>query len=205
MAAIAESEWIEAESDVEIPEGAEIWLGIDIGWRYDTTAIVPLWWRDEEFRLLGPATILVPPRDGTSLDPALVEAAILGFKERYQLDTVVMDTSWAEQLATWVESELGCMVVDRQQTNPMACLDYARFMEALRMGWLHHSGDQGLKSHTLNAIARVLPGGDARFDRPATNRRSPDQNRRVIDALVAAAMVHSVRVAVGDREPLEIY
>ncbi len=205
MAAIMESEWADAQTVDEIPEGAEVWLGLDIAWKWDCTAAVPLWWRDNEFRLLGPSTILTPPRDGTSLDPALVEQALLHYRETYRLDTVVMDTSKAEQLATWIESELGCRVVDRQQTNAMACVDFARFMEALRSGWLQHGGDQGLKQHALNAVARVLPGGDARFDRPASNRRSPDQNRRVIDALVAAAMVHSVRVATPDLAELEIF
>lgn len=205
MAAIMESEWLDAETEVEIPAGAEIWLGIDLGWKWDTTSIVPLWWRDDEFRLLGPATILVPPRDGTSLDPALVEQAILDFRERYQVDTVVIDTSRGEQLAAWIESELDCRVIDRQQTNTMACADFSRFMEALRSGWLRHNGDPGLKQHALNAVARILPGGDARFDRPAQNRRSPDQNRRVIDALVAAAMVHSVRVATPVYAPLRVF
>jgi phage terminase large subunit-like protein len=205
MAAIMESEWADAATDEQIPEGAEVWLGLDVAWKWDTTALVPLYWRDAEYRLLGPATILVPPRDGTSLDPALVEAAVLQFREAYQVTTVVMDTSRAEQLASWIETELGCEVIDRQQTNTQACLDFARFMEALRSGWLHHSGDVGLKQHALNAVARILPGGDARFDRPAHNRRSPDQNRRVIDALTAASMVNSVRVAAGDLEPLQIY
>jgi phage terminase large subunit-like protein len=205
MAAIMESEWADAATTDEIPEGAEVWLGIDVAWKWDTTAIVPLYWRDAEYRLLGPATILVPPRDGTSLDPALVEAAVLEFREAYRVDTVVMDTSKAEQLAAWIESELGCNVIDRQQTNALACVDFARFMEALREGWLHHSGDQGMREHALNAVARVLPGGDARFDRPAANRRSPEQNRRVIDALTAASMVHSVRVGVGDYAEVEIF
>lgn len=215
MAAIMEAEWIAADVanaeakdgvlPLTIPRGSEVWLGLDVAWKWDTTAIVPLWWRDEEFRLLGPSTVLTPPRDGNSLDPALVEAALLEFAETYRVDTVVMDTTKAEQLASWIESELGCIVIDRQQTNTMACLDYARFMEALRSGWLFHTGDPDLKIHALNAIARVLPGGDARFDRAVANRRSPDQNRRVIDALVAAAMVHSVRVAFGDNVPLEIF
>ena len=39
-----------------IPEGEPIWLGVDFGWMYDTTAIVPLWKRDDDYVLLGPAT-----------------------------------------------------------------------------------------------------------------------------------------------------
>ena len=46
-------------------------------------------------------------------------------------------------------------------------------------------------THVLNAVARVLPRGDARFDRPSQTRISADQDRRVIDALSAASMVHA--------------
>ncbi len=88
-------------------------------------------------------------------------------------------------------------MIDRTQSNSLACLDYARFMEALREGWLHHSGDPGLTSHALNAVARVLPQGDTKFERPKESRTVNDElaRRRVIDALVAAAMVHSTAAA----------
>jgi hypothetical protein len=41
----------------------------------------------------------------------------------------------------------------------------------------------------MNAVARVLPGGRRRFDRPMSARTAAKQDERVIDALVAAAMV----------------
>lgn len=189
-AAIQEREWAQAATSVQIPIGEPVWAGLDVAWKWDTTALVPLWWRDDEFRLLGPAKILEPPRDGSSLDPNLVERAIYELHERNPLHTVVMDTSRAEQLATWISNEIGARVIDRQQTNTFAVSDYERFMEALRMGWLKHSGDMGLTQHALNAIARVLPQGDARFDRPHASRFGV-QTTRVIDALIASAMVHS--------------
>ena len=104
-----------------------------------------------------------------------------------------MDMSKAETIAAWIGETLGAVVIDRQQTNPLAVEDFDRFMEALRNGWLRHAGDEGLTQHALNAIARVLPFGDSRFDRPADSRRGSDelQARRVIDALTAASMVHS--------------
>jgi hypothetical protein len=44
----------------------------------------------------------------------------------------------------------------------------------------------------MNAVARRLPGGDHRFDRPSASRHSVEQqDRRVIDALTAAGMVAS--------------
>ncbi|HEY4895210.1 MAG TPA: terminase large subunit [Solirubrobacteraceae bacterium] len=194
-AAIQEAEWRRAATKDRIPKGEPIWLGLDVAWKWDTTAAVPFWMRDPKYRLFGPATVLVPPRDGTSLDPSLVERALVQIHERNPIHTLVMDTSRAEQLAQWAESEFGCVVVDRPQTNTFAVQDYERFMDALRNGWLLHSGDAELTAHAQNAIARVLPHGDARFDRPSQTRQSAEQERRVIDALTAAAMVHSQAVA----------
>jgi phage terminase large subunit-like protein len=194
MAAITEAEWFGAvvpETD-GIPAGEPIWAGLDVAWKWDTTALVPLWIRDHDYRLLGPATVLTPPRDGQSLDPAKVEDAILQLHERNPLHTVVMDTTRAEQLAEWIGDETGAEVVDRTQSNAFATLDFERFMEALRSGWLKHMGDPALNRHVLNAITRVLPQGDARFDRPSQSRRGGEQDMRVIDALTAAAMVHCV-------------
>jgi hypothetical protein len=114
-----------------------------------------------------------------------------------------MDTSRAEQLASWIESDIGATVVDRSQTNKLAAEDYERFMDALRNGWLHHTGDAGLTQHALNAIARILPFGDSRFDRPSQVRMSSEQERHVIDALIAAAMVHAL-AACGVEEPLAV-
>jgi phage terminase large subunit-like protein len=190
-AAIQEAEWWAAKTDVEIPPGTPVWLGLDIAWKWDTTAAVPLWWRDSEFRLLGSAKILTPPRDGTSLDPNLVEEMLLEVHERNPVHTVVMDPTKAEQLAVWIADTLGATVIERTQSHSFAVEDYNRFMEALREGWLLHAGDAGLTAHAMNAVARVLPHGDARFDRISSTRQGGNQDVRVIDALTAAAMVHS--------------
>jgi phage terminase large subunit-like protein len=163
-----------------------------VAWKWDTTAAVPLWFRDEKYRLFGPAEVLIPPRDGNTLDPAKIEAALIRIHERNPITTIVMDMSRAEQLASWATTEFGCTVIDWPQTIPAAIDEYDRFMEALRMGWLKHQGDADLTSHTLNAVARILPRGDAVFERPSQSRRSNvEQAHRVIDALKAASMVHA--------------
>lgn len=190
-AAITEAEWYAARTKDQIPAGVPIWLGLDIAWKWDTTAAVPLWLRDTDYRLFGPATVLVPPRDGNTLDPDLIKRDLVRTHKRNPIHTVVMDSSKAEDIAAWIQTNLGATVIDHPQTNPQAVLDYDAFMEALRNGRLRHQGDAGLTSHALNAIARELPLGDTRFDRPTQSRRSNiEQERRVIDALTAAAMVH---------------
>jgi phage terminase large subunit-like protein len=198
--AITEAEWYAARSSEQIPAGQSIFLGLDLGWKWDTTAAVPFWHRDHGFRLFGPAEVLVPPRNGDSTHPQTIKDAILRIHARNPIDTVVMDMTNGEEIAHWLEDELRATVVDRTQNNPNAIQDYACFMEALRNGWLKHSGDAALKSHALNAIARLLPSG-VRFDRVSSSRAGTKQDQRVIDALTAAAMVHAVAVIT---EPVEV-
>jgi hypothetical protein len=190
-AAITEAEWASAETKAQIPQGVPVMLGLDTAWKFDTTAIVPLWVRDPQFRQLGPATILVPPRDGNSLDHHRIESALVAIAQRNPVSVVVMDVSFGlEQLAEWIEQNLHTKVIRRAQTDPFQVVDYEAFMEGLRLGWLHHSGDPGLTRHVLNAIAQMLPSGRSRFVRLKQGRES-HQEERVIDALVAAAMVHA--------------
>jgi hypothetical protein len=135
-------------------------------------------------------------------DGVLIERALAEIHARTPITTLVMDMSRAEQLGQWAESELGCVVIDWGQGVPVQVQEFDRFMEALRKGWLRHSGDAGLTAHALNAIARMLPGGDAVFDRPHANRMAADlQDRRVIDALKAAAMAHCFAAAPVEAEP----
>lgn len=198
QSAVTDGEWDDAQVDgVDIPAGADIDVGLDVAFKWDTTAAVPVW-KAPKFLLLGVPRILVPPRDGSSLHPDVIKDAMLGLASDYRVGAVVMDMERAADIAAWLEDELGVTVIDRGQSNQFATRDYEAFMGALRNGELKHTGDPGLRAHVLNAVARPLPGGDFRFDRPNASRGSARaQDRRVIDALTAAAMVvEHVRSAV---------
>jgi hypothetical protein len=87
-------------------------VGVDVAFKWDTTAAVPLWVRDLEHRQFGPAEVLVPPRDGTSMDPDLIKQAIERIHLRNPISAVVMDTHNAEDVAAWIERELEITVLD---------------------------------------------------------------------------------------------
>jgi phage terminase large subunit-like protein len=204
--AITDKEWDEAQSDLDdIPNGEVVDVGLDVAWKWDTTAVVPLW-RNGDERLLGPARVLVPPRDGSTLHPDKIKEVFEDLVDRYQIETVVMDTSSAEDIGLWLEDELDLTVIDVPQGNAHQVAWHNAFMDGLRNGTLKHTGDRELRAHVLNAVARRLPGGDVRFDRPVKSRRNNrEQDRRVIDALIAAAMVveQSARVAPPSRSVYE--
>lgn len=196
--AVAESDWFARESDERIPVQTPVWVGLDVGLQWDTTAIVPLWWREEDFRLLGPATVLVPPRDGSMLDISKIKRELEQLHTANPIIGVVMDMTNAADIAQWLENDLKVEVFQRPQSVPAKAEEYAAFMEALRSGCLWHTGDAGLTAHVMNAVVNILPRGDARFARISKTRHG-DNDRRVIDALDAAAMVHVVAQASGRR------
>jgi phage terminase large subunit-like protein len=200
-AAITEAEWTKAKRPDAIPPSVPIWYGLDVAWQWDTTSGVPFWMPDRDHRYFGEADVLVPPRDGTMLAPGLIKDAMRLRHKRNPITTVVMDMSWARDIADWISSELGATVVDRSQSTTVAVREYESFMEGLRTGVLFHAGDAGLTAHAMNAVARTLPLGDTQFDRPVHGRDSADQDRRVIDALKAAAMVHDEAIHAPEPEP----
>lgn len=197
--AISEAEWRAAVSGDWIPEGASVWAGLDVGWRYDATALVPLYHPEQAgseldtASLLGPAEILYPPLDG-QLELEQVCNAIAELHARNPIEALVMDVSDARDVQRYCEDELNLTVLERPVTLPAQVNDYNRFMEGLRAGALKHTADPGLTRHALNATVRELPRGDSVFARPYSSRTvAPAQRlQRAIDALVAAAMVYAV-------------
>src|ERR1035437_8984934 len=117
LSAITEDEWAKSRTDLVIPDGSVVWLGMDCAFKLDTTAIVPIWESDPETRILGPAVVLVPPRNGSAMDPRKVLSALRDLSERYIVEAVVMDTSGAIDIAARIADELNITVVDRAQTN----------------------------------------------------------------------------------------
>jgi hypothetical protein len=162
--------------------------GIDLGWKWDTTAIVPLWEAPEEKWRYGRPCILTPPRDGTSLSVAAVFDAIEGFGERFRVDRVVLDPSAdGEHLAQRIEAELAVPVTAHSQKVGPMCEAAGRFASLLRQGKLEHPADPEFNSHVLAAVAKVMPDGSWRFVK----------DRKPIDALIAAAMVLNVEIGEG--------
>lgn len=199
-AAISEAEWtaLRFKKGERIEEGEPVWLGLDLGWKWDTTAATPLWIPDLERRWFGKPAIIKPPRDGTSTPLSEVQFAILELQERNPIHTVVMDeNAGGAQLCEWIETVIGARVLSHSQGHGAMALAYERWMEGMRAGVIRHDGDPEFGQHVANASARLLPGGQTRFDRRAgarNTRTKGTQDSRVWDALTAASMVHSTAV-----------
>ena len=178
------------EPGVEIPDGAGVWVGVDLGWKVDTTALVPLWPEREGRHVIGPPAVLEPPGDGSLLDDRLIVSALLGMAARWRILGVVYDpNAGGQQMVQQLERDHAIRFVEHSQDNSPIALADGRLMEAIRRRSLAHDGDRTLRMHVLNAVEKPLGGEKFRFDRA---RRGP---RKPIDALRALAMAHSVAVA----------
>ena len=86
----------------------------------------------------------MPPRDGSSIHPDEIKDALLEFAGEFKVRTVVMDMHRAEDIAAWVEDELGVTVIDHDhRAVKMHVADYEAFMDGLRNGTVKHGkGDR---------------------------------------------------------------
>lgn len=201
--AVNEREWLDARASSGPRRGEPCVAGLDVGWKWDTTALVPLFDRRDHV-LVGGATILEPPRDGSSLSPDAIRSALADLHDRHPFELLVIDgAAGGEQLAEWAELELGAQVVVHSNGNAAQALAYRRWMEGLREGSLLHTGDPVLTEHVLNAAAKLLPLGDHRFVRQSSSRHASLQDRRVIDGLSAASAALSVLIA-ARQEPAPV-
>ncbi|HEY7831785.1 MAG TPA: terminase large subunit [Solirubrobacteraceae bacterium] len=197
-AAVGEAEWLAAEAHEEILPGRPCDVGLDLGWKWDATALVPLFSAEWGW-LFGKSRVITPPRDGNSLRPERIMDEFEALHAETPIQRVVMDPSaGGEQISGWLEQELGVQVVSHsQKTAPMA-VAAGRFMETLRDGTQKHVQDADFTRHVLNAVAYELPDGTFKFVRPVSSRTSQDEApRREIDALIAGSMVLST--AIGAR------
>lgn len=192
-AAISAQEWAScARPGLEIPEAAEgVVIGVDLGWKWDTTALVPIYRESPEapIRVHIPA-ILTPPQDGRSLDAEEVFGACQMFAERWPGAVFCLDPeAGGEQLAQRLDRELQCVVMTHsQKTGPM-CDASQKLAATVAAGEIEHPGNDALTRQVLSAGARFY-GAQWRFVKPK-------RSNLPIDAAVALAMAVRVLDAVG--------
>jgi phage terminase large subunit-like protein len=188
--AISPAEWDGlCDPGVSIPAGADVYVGLDLGWKRDTTALVPVMFESEDRVVVSDAIVLEPPEDGL-LDDRLIVDALVELCERFHVLGVVYDpNAGGQQMVQTLERDHAIRFVEHSQSNAPIALADARFMEAVRRKSVVHDGDPVLRDHVLNAVEKPLGGEKFRFDRAKKGPRKP------IDALRALSMAHSVALA----------
>jgi phage terminase large subunit-like protein len=226
-AAISALDWAKCGKDgLRIAATRAIYLALDVGWRWDTTAVVPgeprgredveidvkgvkkKGWRFKRVRY-GKPKILIPPRDGTSLRRKDIIDAILWYRDAgYEILGVIFDrNAEGESIAQELEDEHGLEVIEHSQ-DPSPMADAAMgFAESIGAGDIEHPNDDEFTAHVLAAKAKTTTGEKWRLVAPEQNRGARKQGQQdsddveYVDAAIAAAMLHHVATAPHEYPP----
>jgi hypothetical protein len=170
-AAISAMEWAPNQVDhCEIPNDAEhVMIGVDLGWRRDTTAIVPVWMMNAKpltVRVDRRLAIETPPGEGKSLSEAVVWSHLVKMANRWPNAKFVFDPNAnAGHIIERLETELGRdVIIQAQDPAPMAHAA-GLVMELVRGKRLEHPGVVEYSSQILAAYLRSVGGEKYRFDK----------------------------------------
>ena len=187
--AIGPVEWSECGTD-EAPPALSWRIGLDLGWKEDTTGIVVHGLGDDGVAWIARVVVLVPPAGrGVALRKVAVLSAVRELADEFDVSEVVLDPeNDGEIIAQDLEDDLGLEVVAHSQKPAPMAQAAERFYAAVREGKLRHPRDDALTRHVLNAHRRSTQDGRWSFV------KETKQSKKHIDALIAAAMVHNVAI-----------
>jgi hypothetical protein len=229
-AAYSAIDWARNGRDgLTLKRGAEIYLGLDLGWKWDTTAVVPgephdreeftlpnektgepeKFWRFRRVRY-GKPKVLTPPRNGDSLPYDDVINAVLYFRDELGLVIrgVVFDrNAEGERVAQELENVHGIPVIEyAQDPAPMADASMG-FGEALGHDLIEHPNDDEFTAQILAAQTKTTSGEKWRIVPPTENRgqrkkgKQDGEDIEVIDVAIGAVILHRVATAPRPAEP----
>ena len=227
-AAYSSLDWARAANpEISLEPGTRVLVGLDIGWRWDTTAAVAGhphdredlevdgeegWWRYRRVQFVKPK-IVVPPRNGESLPRREIIAAVLHFRDELglEIEAVVFDrNAEGESVAQELESDHGLTVIEHSQDPSMMADSSMGFAVALGDGLIEQPADPEFTAHVLACRTRSVSGERWRIEPPTENRGQRKRGKQesddieVIDAGVAAVMLHRIatRLREPEREPM---
>jgi len=189
--AIGPVEWAACAHDGPFPDPVGVVrIGIDLGTKEDTTGLVVHWLDEDEIAWIPEVTVLVPPAaKGVGLRKAEIVDAVADLADRYGASQAVID----EETGGWIfgadiEDDLGLEVIAHSQKPAPMAEAAERFYTAVREEKVRHPRDPTFNRHVLNAHRRSTDDGRWRFV------KETKQSKKVIDALIAAAMAHNIAV-----------
>ena len=199
---ISPERWAACCDEEEIPEEADVFIGVDASWTNDATA-VSVAHKLEDGRVVvrchvwsalseTEAHTHVP---GGRIDFTSVEDHILALARRYSVREVVFDPDFFARSAELL-SERGLVVASIDQRSRAMREAYSQFYEAVGACQIVHDGDRVLASHVTAAAATLDEYGSWKV-------RKKKQTRK-IDGLVASVIAFSraAREPARSTEPL---
>ena len=165
---------LEAEYDFEV--GAPTWIGVDVGIKRDSTAVVAVQ-RDDTGELHAICRLWVPSSD-EPVDVTDVMEHIRELARAYDVQAVSFDPRFFDVPAKMLSDE-GLMLIEVPQSPERMTTIVGGLLELIKRGQVHHDGDPALATHVLNAVPRFN-------ERGFTLQKSKSRGR--IDACIALAL-----------------
>lgn len=187
---LPDASWAKLRSDVRIRPGERVWVGVDIGFKRDASAVVMVARRDGEGPGGGPlyiakAYIFEPAlRADGSLDMAPVENRIRKIVDEQQVVEVKYDRTLFQRSAEDL-SEVARMVEFPWASNQRVVEVSQALYEVIVEQRIVHDGDATFAAHVQAGVIRETESGF---------RVSKAKSKRRIDALAALLMAMSSAV-----------
>jgi len=182
--------WGALEDPWEFLPGAPTWIGVDVGLKHDSTAVVAGQYRPDG-RLHAKARVWTPTKS-EPVDVTDVMEHIRRLGREFDVQGVLFDPQFFDVPAKMLEDEGLRMVEIRQNPEQMTPL-IGTLYELIKRGRFSHDGDPVFDQQILNAVPRFN-------ERGFTLAKSKSRGR--IDCAVAAAMMAGR--AVRHEEPPEL-
>jgi phage terminase large subunit-like protein len=169
--------WDACRSELDIPDGAEITVGVDVALYHDHTAVV---WvhRNPDGRFVVRSKTWAPPSDGTGIDIPDVISHIRWLSLTYNVRLVSYDPRFFDVPAKMLADE-GVPMLEQAQSPDRMVPACGFAFEQIVAGAVAHNGDEILTEHVLSAAQRAS-------DRGWT--LSKGKSRHVIDACIALVL-----------------
>lgn len=171
-----------------IPDGADVWMAVDLSLKHDSTGIATCFLMDDG--RIGVKAHVISPRESAiaheyhpgGIDIGRVEELIVDLARRYNVRALVYDPRFMERSAQILSEEHGMVVAPINQSSVVMLRAYQSWYQAVQEGRVAHDGDRVLEKHVTSTAAVAAEGG--------WKIRKLRQSHR-IDAHVAAVMAHS--------------
>lgn len=170
---VSREEWEACKSDIQIPDGAEVYVGVDVALYRDNTAVDVIW-RDESGKFVVRSKTWDPKATG-EVDVTDVMAHLRELSFKYQLVEVAYDPRFFDVPAKMLADE-GLPMVELPQSPTFMVPACGFAYEQIRAGNVAHDGDPTLTAHVLSAAMRQGESGWT---------LSKNKSRQVIDACIA--------------------
>jgi phage terminase large subunit-like protein len=167
--------WAALEVPYAFVPGAPTWVGVDVGIKRDSTAVVAVQ-RDED-GLHAVARFWLPTAD-QPVDVTDVMQHLRELAAQYDVQAVSFDPRFFDVPAKML-ADAGLPMVEIPQSVERMTTICGSLMELIKRGEMHHDGDPMLRQHVLGAVPRFNDHG-------FTLQKSKSRGR--IDGVIALAL-----------------